>query len=348
MDSLTQIVLGAAVGEAVLGKKIGNKAILWGAIAGTIPDLDVLFIGDDTIRELTIHRGFSHSIVFAILIAPLLGWVVNWIYRKNREVDFMTWSWFFFWTIFTHPLLDSLTTYGTQLFLPFSDYRVSLSSIFVLDFFYTVPFLASIIALMFFSRQDRKRRLLNWIGITVSTSYLVLGLSFKYVAQHKMESSLGSQGIYFTRGFTSPTPLNIILWSGVFESSDSYYICNYSLLDEPGPITFWRYEKADQLLAGVSHEYGVERLKWFSDQYYTATQNQDTITFYTLKFGRHKFESDSPQGSFAFYFKIYLDDSGTVTGYENFREMDSEGIGNLFERLKSRVLGHKDAYSQLN
>jgi inner membrane protein len=73
MDSLTQIVLGAAVGEAVLGRKIGNKAILWGAIAGTIPDLDVLLIGDDPIRELTIHRGFSHSIVFAILMAPILG-----------------------------------------------------------------------------------------------------------------------------------------------------------------------------------------------------------------------------------------------------------------------------------
>ncbi len=36
MDSLTQIVLGASVGEAVLGKKVGNKAILWGAIAGTL------------------------------------------------------------------------------------------------------------------------------------------------------------------------------------------------------------------------------------------------------------------------------------------------------------------------
>jgi len=44
MDSITQIVLGAAVGDAVLGKKIGNRAMVWGAIAGTIPDLDVLFL----------------------------------------------------------------------------------------------------------------------------------------------------------------------------------------------------------------------------------------------------------------------------------------------------------------
>ena len=346
MDSLTQIVLGAAVGEAVLGRKIGNKAILWGAIAGTIPDLDVLFIGDDPIRELTIHRGFSHSIVFAIMMAPILGWIVNWLYRKKNEADFKAWSWFFFWAIFTHPLLDSLTTYGTQLFLPFSDYRVSISSVFVLDFLYTVPFLASIIALMFFSRQSPKRRLLNRIGLVVSSAYLILGLTVKYVAQNRMESSLEDQGIPYSRGFTSPTPLNIILWSGVFESDSSFYICNYSLLDEPGPIEFWEYEKADDLILPIASEYGVDRLRWFSDQYYTATQMVDTINFYTLKFGRHKFETDGPDGSFAFYFKIYMDSSGNVTGYKNFREMESENIGKMLGQLKGRVFGDKEAYSK--
>ena len=78
MDSLTQIVLGAAVGEVVLGKKIGNKAMLWGAIAGTIPDLDVyqsLFYDKLTANEL--HRGFSHSILFSIIFAPILAWLVK-------------------------------------------------------------------------------------------------------------------------------------------------------------------------------------------------------------------------------------------------------------------------------
>ena len=78
MDSLTQIVLGAAVGEVVLGKKVGNKAMLWGAIAGTIPDLDVyqsLFF--DSLRANELHRGFSHSILFSLLFSPLLAWLVT-------------------------------------------------------------------------------------------------------------------------------------------------------------------------------------------------------------------------------------------------------------------------------
>ena len=77
MDSLTQIILGAAVGEAVLGKKIGNKAMLYGAIAGTIPDLDVLStFFTDKVTALEIHRGFTHSILFSALFAPILAFIV--------------------------------------------------------------------------------------------------------------------------------------------------------------------------------------------------------------------------------------------------------------------------------
>ena len=78
MDSLTQIVLGAAVGEAVLGKKIGNRAMLWGGIAGTIPDLDVFIkLFTDELTSTELHRGISHSLFFSLLMAPILAWLVH-------------------------------------------------------------------------------------------------------------------------------------------------------------------------------------------------------------------------------------------------------------------------------
>jgi len=87
MDSLTQIVLGAACGEAVLGKKIGNKALLFGAIGGTIPDLDV-FIGKlfytNEIDIMLFHRGFMHSILFSILGAFFFGWFVFKLYNHHK------------------------------------------------------------------------------------------------------------------------------------------------------------------------------------------------------------------------------------------------------------------------
>ena len=66
MDSLTQLALGAAVGEIVLGKKAGNRAMLWGAVGGTIPDLDILanFITDE-MTALAFHRSITHSFLFA-------------------------------------------------------------------------------------------------------------------------------------------------------------------------------------------------------------------------------------------------------------------------------------------
>ena len=90
MDSLTQIVLGAACGEAVLGKKIGNKALLFGAIGGTIPDLDV-FIGPllygNEIQAMTFHRGFMHSILFSVIGAFIFGYL-SWILIEKKALAF--------------------------------------------------------------------------------------------------------------------------------------------------------------------------------------------------------------------------------------------------------------------
>ena len=108
MDSLTQIVLGAAVGEAVLGKKVGNRAMFYGAIAGTIPDLDVLssfFV--DTVTALEIHRGFTHSLLFCLIFAPIFGYLVS---RIDSYKSVKGWSMLFFWGLFTHPILDAHTS----------------------------------------------------------------------------------------------------------------------------------------------------------------------------------------------------------------------------------------------
>lgn len=81
MDSLTQIVLGAAVGEAVLGRKVGNRAMLWGGIAGTIPDLDVFAnMASDPLSSLAYHRAFTHSFAFGVLASPILGYLIHRLY----------------------------------------------------------------------------------------------------------------------------------------------------------------------------------------------------------------------------------------------------------------------------
>jgi inner membrane protein len=84
MDSLSQIVLGAAVGEAVLGKKIGNRALAIGAVGGTIPDLDIIanpFLSE--MQALDFHRGISHSLFFSV-VAPLLFAGITYFFFKKE------------------------------------------------------------------------------------------------------------------------------------------------------------------------------------------------------------------------------------------------------------------------
>ena len=87
MDSLTQLVLGSAVAEAAIGRRVGNRAILWGAVAGTLPDLDVFVPLGDVVRDFTYHRSASHSLFVLALLTPLLVWLITRIHSDARELS---------------------------------------------------------------------------------------------------------------------------------------------------------------------------------------------------------------------------------------------------------------------
>ncbi len=86
MDSLTQLTLGAAVGEAVLGRQVGHRAALWGALLGTLPDLDVLVPLGDAVRDFTYHRGASHSLFVPAALTPLVVWLILKIHPQIRPL----------------------------------------------------------------------------------------------------------------------------------------------------------------------------------------------------------------------------------------------------------------------
>lgn len=311
MDSLTQIVLGASVGEAVLGKKIGNKALLYGAIGGTIPDLDVvLSFFNDTITSIELHRGFSHSITFSLLMAPILGSLVNKVERKNN-LGWKPWAKLFFWCLFTHPVLDAFTTWGTQLFWPFN-IKLAFNSVFVIDPFYTIPFLICCIVLMFYHRSSKRRRQINSIGLILSTSYLFLGLMLKFVAYQNIEEQLQAQGIEYTDISTRPAPLNTILWNANIDTKDHYLITDYSFFDTK-PLTFKSYSKNRQASDSLLKYPNVQRLIAISEGWYILENKNDQWYFYDLRFGL----IPKRDGSSFFTFSYSLqEEDGQMMAYE--------------------------------
>ena len=338
MDSITQIVLGAAVGEAALGKKVGNKALLWGAVAGTIPDLDVLAkLFTDSLRANELHRGFSHSILFCVLFAPVFGYIIHQFYKHQGETDAKGWIKLMFWGLFTHPLLDAFTTWGTQLFWPM-EYKVSFHNIFVMDPLYTVPFLICTIAVFFYKRTDIRRRKWNWWGIKISSFYMVITLLLKWYTYGKFEKSLIEQNISYQNIQTKPTPLNTILWSANVQRESDYKIGHYSLLDKDDNIAFKSYPKNLDLIAGYEDNSIIKRLIKLAQGWYTISKEGETLYFNDLRFGELGMANE--KNRFVFRYELIFNSKGELITAEA-TDPGGEKMGPLFDQLIHRVKGNK-------
>ncbi len=335
MDSLTQIVLGASVGEAILGKKVGNKAPVWGAVGGTIPDLDIIpgkFL--DTVGQLDIHRGFSHSLLFCLILAPAAGWLIHKIHQRSG-VGWKAWAILMFWCLLTHAVLDCFTTWGTQLLWPL-DYRIAWHSIFVIDPLYTLPFLVFLVFVLFTRRTQPLRRRLNHFGLGISSCYLMITLINKWQVNDRFEEAMAGQNIPYISYQTKPTPFNNLLWSCTAITQDRAYLGFYSLLDEPGPITFFTYPKQHELLDHWKDHPELQTLLKLTDDYYTVEQTDQGYVVNDLRFGQSTGFLEG-KGDFVFAYEIDVDPSNpaqlSITQRENSFDGMEGFLWDIWERI---------------
>lgn len=315
---------------------MGNKAILWGAIAGTIPDLDVFqrFFTDE-ITATYLHRGFSHSLVFAILMAFVLGWLAHKIYKK-REPTRRNWNWMFFLCLVTHPLLDVQTTYGTQFLWPLET-RFAFKNVFVADPLYTLPFLILVVVAMFYKRTNPKRRKWNKWALIISCSYLFLSLIFKSIGYYKFQNSLAKNKIDFLRMDTQPTPLNIILWNSQVETETGYIAGYYSLFDSKEISFLKEVPKNHHLLNPYLDQKAVQQLLKISRGWYYVEEAEDGLVFTDIRFGQFGFDDDSP---YLWKWKLTKNPDGKV---EVTRLQPSSGnldFSKALSDLKERIKGN--------
>jgi inner membrane protein len=290
MDSLSQIALGAAVSVAVMGRRTAVwKAALWGAVAGTLPDLDVLIDHGDAIRNMVLHRGESHalfwltlfSLPFAALVARFSGEWLQW--RR--------W-WLAMWlALVTHPLLDAMTVYGTQLALPFSNHPYGVGSVFIIDLLYTLPLLIGVGWAMAgrdkLSEQQTNRGLrANAVGLAISTAYLAWGVAAQQHVSQIASASLARQGIHAESLLVTPTAFNTVLWRVVAVSGDSYHEGFYSLFDKPPQIEFDAYPRGNALAAELSGVEGVQRLKGFTKGFFALREDAGRVLISDLRMGQ--------------------------------------------------------------
>lgn len=331
MDSFTQIVLGIATAELCAGEKLQRKTFLYGAILGTIPDLDVL-IGQlmDPVQAVSIHRGISHSILFFIFLSPILGWLISRI--EKEKIAFRSASKMVFWCLLTHILLDIFTSWGTQVFWPLTN-RIALKTIFVIDPLYTLPLLASV--LMAWQKPtfaQRKKYVLR--GLYLSSLYLSITCGLKLYALQQFKKALQLQNIDYTDLIVKPTAFNCILWNANVATKEAYLLSDYSLFDSQ-PITFKSYSKNNALAKQLTGNTDFEDLKKVSEGWFIITQKDNRYYFNDLRFGLLNTDPVHPQFAFSYVFK---EENGNLKAFEIPKEKRDGKI--LIKTIFHRIQGN--------
>lgn len=283
MDSVSQIALGAAVGMAAMGRRTALwKAAAWGAVAGTLPDLDVFIDHGDAVRNMVLHRAETHAPFWLTLFSLPFAAAVAWL---QREQGLWRRWWFALWlALVTHPLLDAMTVYGTRLALPFSDRPFAVGSVFIIDPLYTLPLLVGTgVALA------RRSLRANAAGLLLSTAYLGWGAAVQQHVERVARASLAAQGIAVESVLVTPTAFNSVLWRVLAVEGPRYHEGFYSLLDESPRIRFDNFDRGTALgpaLAGID---SARRIADFSRGFYKFSADGPELRITDLRMGQEPF-----------------------------------------------------------
>lgn len=279
MDPFTQGALGAALPQAVSRREPQVRiAGALGFLAGMAPDLDVLIrSSNDPLLFLEYHRQFSHSLLFIPIGGLLTALALHWLLGKRWRLAF--WQTALFCTLgyATHGLLDACTSYGTQLFWPFSDARFAWQIVSIIDPLFTLP-LAALVLLSAIKRRPAYARLaLVWGGL-----YLALGAIQHQDARQMGESLALSRGHQAERLEVKPSFGNILVWKVLYEADGRYYVDAVRAGLAPKVYPGESVPKLDLtrdlpwLKTGMQHAKDLERFRWFSDDYLALDQKHPT------------------------------------------------------------------------
>jgi len=284
VDSITQLTAGAAVGEAVLGRTVGRKAMLWGAVLGTLPDLDVLIPVDGPVAEFVYHRGFSHSLFLLALVSPLAGWCIIRIHPTTRKY-FKGWLLLALLVLQSGVLLDLLTVYGTRVLWPFDNTPLAWPVFFIVDPLFTIPLLAGCLAALLLSRVKLVGHRMNTAGLMLCLVYMLWAFGVREFSDHRVKEKLARQEVDFSRLVSTPAPFTTFLHRFVGMDGDTYFETYFSIFDGDAPLCVNTYPRNLALLRGLDEHPPVVKLQWFTRGWYAAAREGEAVVINDLRMG---------------------------------------------------------------
>ena len=278
MDPVSQGAVGAAFAQSAAKKENIILIGFIGFLAGLAPDLDVLIRSeDDPILFLEYHRQFSHSLFFipigsffvALFIFPFVRSLIS--LRMVYIASFLGYA--------THGLLDACTSYGTQLFWPFSDQRVTWNNISIVDPIFTVP-----IVILLAIAITKRKRIFSFIAIGWIIFYLSLGfIQYERTLSAAMDLA-NSRGHNAERMTLKPSFGNLILWKSIYQHEETYYVdairtvhSSTWCLGESIEMFDYQYH-LPSLDKDSQQAKDIERFRWFSQDYLGYDDKNSLVT----------------------------------------------------------------------
>ncbi|MEX0694341.1 MAG: metal-dependent hydrolase [Rhodospirillales bacterium] len=283
MDSVTQFALGACVGAAMLGPRIGmRKAAVIGGLMGTVPDLDTFIPNADPVAAFTSHRGASHSLIIQALATPLFAEPLVRLFRDlgNKRVL----SYAAVYLIFaTHALIDAMTIYGTRLLWPLVDTPFGVGSIFIIDPIYTLPLLA--VTLWALILNPGNPGFGRWLkgALIVSTVYMLGTIGLQGIAERKADAWITAHGLSPQRTLSIATPFNVLYWRTIVIDGDRYLNLYTSLLGDT--VSAYRHPRHPELEGCLIANPAFRDLTAFTKGFYRVEETDGKIIFSDLRMG---------------------------------------------------------------
>ena len=278
MDPISQGTVGAAFAQSTANKKNIIKIGIIGFLAGLAPDLDVFIRSStDPILSLEYHRQFTHSLFFIPFGALIVTLMIFPLFKKSLSLKTVYVASFFGYT--THGLLDACTSYGTLLFWPFSNERVTWNNISVVDPIFTIPVLVLAVTAMI-----TRKPLLSFFAIVWMTFYLLLGF-VQYERAFLVANDLAhSRGHNPERLTLKPSFGNLILWKSIYQYEENFYVdairtalSSTWCLGESIRMFDYQYHLPNLDIDSQQRK-DIERFRWFSQDYLGFDYEKSLVT----------------------------------------------------------------------
>jgi inner membrane protein len=363
MDSLTHALIGAVAAQLGFRQRIGRETTWVMAATAMLPDLDTLAaplmnlsgVEVDGLTRIAIHRGLSHSLLAAPVIALPVAGLWWWARRRwaqtgqpasgspARAKPFALLYVAALLAAVCHPLLDWCTSYGTQLFAPISNARLSLDAIPIIDIFFT-PLLAVTLLACFAVRTIRRSvatratLAIGWTGFLLAVAYIAAGRVMHDVAVRRALALV--QGSHVIRAGAYPSVGTIFLWRGVVRTDGGWQVSRQNLLFPP-PERPNEARQDDNVWTARANELEDARTwQWFAQgqvrDVYTHRDGQHIVELHDMRYG---LAVDGVQSLWAL--RVTFDeaepDSPRVERVSNFRGVSRRGLlerawGDLWRR----------------